>query len=60
MGELTKHGYDLAIDKIVNRTVEPPKDLNVFELNMWLNAYAECQKDIIDVLAKLRDDCQRS
>ena len=59
MGELTKNGYELVIDKIVNRTLDPPKGLNVFELNTWLNAYAECQKDIIDILIKLRDDCQR-
>lgn len=56
---LTKIGYDQIIDRIVNRTVDPPKDMNCFALNAWLQGYADCQNAIIDIIEKLRDDFGR-
>ena len=55
MPELTKQGYDNIIDRIVNRTVEPPKTLTVQALNAWLNGYAQCQLEILDIIETLRD-----
>ena len=59
MGELTKIGYDQIIDKIVNREIEPPKGMNCFVLNAWLQWYADCQNAIIDIVEKLRDQYGR-
>ena len=59
MGELTKTGYDQIIDKIVNREIEPPKGMNCFVLNAWLQGYADCQNAIIDIVEKLRDQYGR-
>lgn len=59
MGELTKSGYDQIIDKIVNREIEPPKGMNCFALNAWLQGYADCQNAIIDIVEKLRDQYGR-
>ena len=55
MSELTMMGYDLIIDKIVNRTVEAPEGLTARELLIWMNAYADCQDDILDIIEKLKD-----
>lgn len=53
--ELTKVGYSLIIDRIVNRKVEPPKGLDAIGLLNWCSAYAQCQNDILDIIEKLRD-----
>ena len=55
MTELTKMGYDLIIDRIVNRKVEPPKNMTINELGVWLTAYAKCQNDIVTMLLELKD-----
>ena len=53
--ELTKAGYSLIIAKIVNREVNPPQGLDAVGLLNWCSAYAQCQKDILDIIKKLRD-----
>jgi len=60
MSELTKVGYDNIIDRIVNRKVEPPKDMNCITLYAWLTGYTDCQQDIINIIKELRDQnsCQ--
>lgn len=55
MEELTKVGYDHIIDRIVNRKVEPPKDMNCITLYAWMTGYADCQHDIIDIIEKLKE-----
>ena len=51
---MTDTGYKMVIDRIVNRQVVPPTDLSIRELSVWLNAYAQCQNDILDVIETLR------
>lgn len=60
MPELTKMGYDMIIDRIVNRQLkELPEGLTVQELNQWLTGYATCQNHILDIIIMLRDDFAR-
>lgn len=53
--ELTKAGYSLIIDKIMNRKVDPPQGLDAIGLLNWCAAYAQCQEDILGIVEKLRD-----
>lgn len=59
MEELTKMGYDNITDRIINRTVQPPNDMNCIELNAWLAGYADCQHDILDIIEQLKDQYGR-
>lgn len=52
---LTKMGYDMIIERIVNRTVQPPDDMTVEMLNTWLTGYAKCQNDVLEIIGKLKD-----
>lgn len=53
--ELTKAGYSLIIDRIVNRKIDPPQGFDADGLLNWCAAYAQCQNDILDIIEKLRD-----
>lgn len=55
MGELTKQGYDMIIDRIHGMQVETPTILTATELQIWIQAYIQCQDTIIDLIAGLRD-----
>lgn len=59
MAELTKMGYDNITDRIINRIVQPPFDMNCSELNAWLNGYATCQNDILEIIGQLKDQYGR-
>ena len=39
--------------KIVNRYIDPPKSLRTNELQAWLNGYARCQSDVLDMIDNL-------
>lgn len=52
---MTDIGYKEIIDRIVNRQIEPPKDMTVNELAVWMNAYAKCQIDIIDIIKDIQE-----
>ena len=56
---LTKTGYDLIIDKIINRTVQPPNGKTAYELTAWLTGYADCQRAVVDIINKLKDQYGR-
>ncbi len=45
---------NLVISKVVNRSVEVPNDMTVSELNSWLNGYARCQDDILELIDELK------
>ena len=45
---------NLVISKVVNRAVEVPNDMTVSELNSWLNGYARCQDDILELIDELK------
>lgn len=51
---MTDIGYNDLIDRIVNREVIPPERMTLAELNSWLNGYAKCQNDIIDIINECR------
>lgn len=50
--------YDNIINRIVNREITPPK-MNVYDMHIWLSAYAKCQNDIIDIIKSLKNDYGR-
>ena len=54
---MTDIGYQNIIDRIVNRTVEPPKPgtMTTRDLQNWLNGYAQCQFDILDIIKKMSE-----
>ena len=56
---LTKIGYDDIINRILNRTVQPPNDMRVETLDAWLIGYAKCQSDVLEIIGKLKDQCGR-
>ena len=56
---LTKMGYDMIFDRIVNRAVQPPDDMTVEMLNAWLSGYAKCQNDVLEIIGKLKDQYGR-
>lgn len=53
---MTALEYLYLIDRIVNRTVDPPTVDSTEELNGWLGGYAECQLDILNVIAEVRKE----
>jgi hypothetical protein len=59
MEGLTKIGYDDIINRILNRTVQPPNDMRVETLDAWLIGYAKCQSDVLEIIGKLKDQCGR-
>lgn len=52
---LTKTGYDMIVEHIINRTIQPPNDKTCFELNEWLQGYADCQNTILEIIGKMKD-----
>ena len=56
---LTKMGYDMIFDRIINRTVQPPDDMTIEMLNAWLTGYATCQNDVLEIVGKLKDQYRR-
>ena len=59
MEGLTKMGYDEIINRILNRTVQPPNDMRVETLDAWLIGYAKCQSDVLEIIGKLKDQYGR-
>jgi hypothetical protein len=56
--QLTQHNYETIISRIVNRRVTPPTDKDCYQLNNWLQGYAQCQNDIIDIITLLKETAQ--
>ena len=52
---LTKMGYDDLIDRISDMRIETPTILTATGLQIWIQAYTQCQDAIIDLIAELRD-----
>lgn len=55
MPELTKQGYDMIFNRIVNRTIKVPEDMPLNELSAWMSGYAKCQLDILDLIVALKE-----
>lgn len=56
---LTKMGYDQIVERIVNRTVQPPNGKTAYELTAWMTGYATCQNDVLEIIGKLKDQYGR-
>ena len=56
---LTKMGYDMIVEHIINRKIQPPNDKTCFELNAWLQGYADCQNTILEIIGKMKDQYGR-
>ena len=50
---MTEIDYKYIRDKIMNRSVDPPKDLTLGLLQGWLTGYAQCQQDILEVIDQI-------
>lgn len=59
MSNLTPQGYELIVDRIVNRAIVPPAGLSMEQLQIWCSAYAKCQSDIIDLIIELKNNMPR-
>ena len=57
--ELIKNGYDQIIERVINRTVDPPKGKTTIELTAWLTGYADCQKAVINIIRQMKDQYMR-
>lgn len=58
---MTKIGLEHIADAIINRIVEVPDDLALRDLTAWLNGYAKCQNDILEVIGRYMEyHCNRA
>ena len=47
---LSPIGIDNLKNKIINHSIEVPEARTLQELQGWMNGYAQCQKDILEIL----------
>ena len=55
MSELTKQGYDMIIDRVINIKITPPDGLTIAELKRWMEGHADAQARILGILEKMKD-----
>ena len=53
---MTKIGLEHIADAIINRFVEVPDDLALRDLTAWINGYAKCQNDILEMIGKYMEE----
>lgn len=53
---MTPIGADHISQEIINRTIEVPDDLALRDLTAWLQGYAKCQQDVLEIINKYVDD----
>lgn len=53
---MTKIGLEHIANEITNRIVEVPDDLALRDLTAWLNGYAKCQEDILELIGAYMED----
>ena len=59
MGAPTPIGIDWLKDRIVNRSINPPEMRTLSELQGWLEGYATCQNDILDIIDEMYKEANR-
>ena len=52
---MTKIGLEHIANEIRHRIVEPPYDMSIETLQAWLNGYARCQEDILEVIGTYKE-----
>lgn len=53
--KMTDIGYSEIMDRITEKEVVPPINLNALELSTWLNGYTKCQLDILGIIEELKN-----
>ena len=53
---MTKIGLEHIANEIRHRIVEPPYDMSIETLQAWLNGYARCQEDILELIGEYMED----
>ncbi len=52
---MTELGWDMLVDRIANRTVEPPAGMTLNELQHWMLGNTQCTVDILSIIDEMRD-----
>lgn len=54
---MTNLGFQDIFDRIVNRTINypTPHTMTVRDMQNWLNGYAKCQFDILNIIKDMMD-----
>ena len=55
MPDLTKQGYDMIIDRVINMKITPPGGLTIAELKRWMEGHADAQASILSILEQMKD-----
>ncbi len=59
MAELTKQGYDLILDRILNHKVSYPAPMVARDMQIWVDGYSDCLAEVCKIIEELRDECGR-
>lgn len=51
---MTDTGYKMLIDRITNRPVNPPENLNVNTLTIWVDGYLQSEHDVLDIIEEMQ------
>lgn len=53
---MTKIGLEQIMNDIRHRIVDPPYDMSIEVLQAWLNGYAKCQNDILELIGAYMEE----
>lgn len=53
---MTKIGLEQIMNDIRHRIVDPPYYMSIEVLQAWLNGYAKCQEDILELIGRYLDE----
>ena len=55
MPDLTKQGYDMIIDRVINMKITPPDGLTIAELKRWMEGHADAQAEVVAMVEQMKD-----
>ena len=53
---MTKIGLEHIANEIRHRIIDPPYVMDIETLQAWLNGYAKCQADILELIGSYMED----
>ena len=53
---MTKIGLEKIMNDIRHRIVDPPYVMSIEALQGWINGYAKCQEDILELIGAYMED----
>ena len=53
---MTKIGLEQIMNDIRHRIIEPPYVMSIEALQGWINGYAKCQEDILELINCYMED----